>query len=105
MQCEECGFVSLVDKARGAHLKRVHCAFVVCDVCDKVRVFLCLLCIPLVNIHSEWDGQFIYVQGFLVIVNNDNVRLEVGDAQVGSEPERVTERAKGRQIEPDSEPV
>ena len=83
VQCEECGFVSLVDEACGAHLKRVHCAAIVCDVCDKVRVFLCFLCIPLVNVHSEWDSQFIYVQDFLVIVNDDNVRLEVGDAQVG----------------------
>ena len=36
VQCEECGFVSLVDEACGAHLKRVHCAFVACDVCGKV---------------------------------------------------------------------
>ena len=43
---------------------------------------MCLFCIPLVNVHSEWDGQFIDVQDFLVIVNDDNVRLEVGDAQV-----------------------
>ena len=36
VQCEGCGFVSLVDEACGAHLKRVHCAVVACDVCDKV---------------------------------------------------------------------
>ena len=41
---------------------------------------MCLFCIPLVNVHSEWDGQFIDVQDFLVIVNDDNVRLEVGDS-------------------------
>ena len=43
---------------------------------------MCLLCIPLVNVHSEWDGQFIDVQDFLVIVNDDDVWLEVDDAQV-----------------------
>ena len=36
VQCEECGFVSLVDEACGAHLKRVHCAVVACDVCNKM---------------------------------------------------------------------
>ena len=36
-------------------------------------------CIPLVNVHSHWEGQFIDVQDFLVIVKNDNVRFEVGD--------------------------
>ena len=45
-------------------------------------MFLCLFCIPLVNVHSLWDGQFIDVQDFLVIVNEDNVRIEVGDAQM-----------------------
>ena len=79
VQCEECWFVSLVDEACGAHLKWVHCAVVASDVCDKVWIFLCLLCIPLVNVHSHWEGQFIDVQDFLVIVKNDNVRFEVGD--------------------------
>ena len=36
VQCEECGFVSLIDEACGAHLKRVHCAVVACDVCDEM---------------------------------------------------------------------
>ena len=36
VQCEECGFVSLVDEACRAHLKRVHCAVVACDVCDEM---------------------------------------------------------------------
>ena len=31
-QCEECGFVSLIDEVCGAHLKRVHCAVEACDL-------------------------------------------------------------------------
>ena len=82
MQCEECGFVSLVDETCGAHLKRVHCAAKTCDICDEVRILLSLFNVSLINVHSQWYSQFINVKNFLLIVNDDNVWFEVGDAQL-----------------------
>ena len=83
MQCEKCGFVSLVDETRGAHLETVHSARVACYVCYERCILLGFFNIPLINVHCEWDGQFKDVQSFLFIIDDDNIWLEVGDAQVG----------------------
>ena len=38
---------------------------------------------PLINICSKGDCELKDIQNFLVVINDNNVRLEVGDAQIG----------------------
>ena len=44
---------------------------------------MCFLSISLVDICGQRNCQLVYVQNLLAIVNDDNVWLEVGDAEVG----------------------
>ena len=47
-----------------------------------MRIFLGLFSMPLINICSKGDCELKDIQNFLVVINDNNVRLEVGDAQV-----------------------
>ena len=76
------GPVPFVDVSRRAHFKTVHCAFVVCDICDKGCVFLRFLPVALVNVHRQRDGELKDVELFVCLIHNHNVRFEVCHAQV-----------------------
>ena len=43
VQCDQCGLVSFANKTSRAHLEAVHCAFVACDICEEMCVFLAFL--------------------------------------------------------------
>ena len=62
------GPVPFVDVSRRAHFKTVHCAFVVCDICDKGCVFLRFLPVALVNVHRQRDGELKDVELFVCLI-------------------------------------
>ena len=67
--------VSGIEKSLGGHLKTVHFATEMCDVCGEVSIFVAFLSVSSVNVPLSWACKFIKVYVFLVIVNDHNVRL------------------------------
>ena len=67
--------------ASAANFKSCHCCVDVCDVCGKVRILVCLVNVPLWNVHinvssNMWNLSQMVMSGLrLVTMTNDNVRL------------------------------
>ena len=58
------GPVPVVEVSCRAHFKTVHCALVVCDICEEGCVFLRFLPVPLVNVHCQRDSELKDVELF-----------------------------------------
>ena len=66
MQWGQCGFISLADETSWAHFEAVHSAFVACDICEEMCVFLAFLNVValyeidiIIKLHSV-----LYVEGY-----------------------------------------
>ena len=75
MKCVQCGMVSGIEKSLGGHLKAVHFATEMSDISGEVGIFVAFLSVANVNIPFSWACQFVQVDGFLVIIDDHNVRL------------------------------
>ena len=49
------------------------------DVCEHMCIFVCFVFVLFVNVCHEWAGKLEYVEFFVGLVQNCDVRLEVGD--------------------------
>ena len=67
------GLVPVVYVACRAHFKTIHCACIVCDVCEEWSVFVRFLIVALINVHGQGDGEFKDVELLFRLVHNHNV--------------------------------
>ena len=49
------------------------------DVCEHMCIFVCFVFVLFVNVCHEWAGKLEDVEFFVGLVQNCDVRLEVGD--------------------------
>ena len=61
------GPVPVVDVSCRAHFKAVHCALVVCDICEEGCVFWSSLPAALINVHCQRDCELKDVKLFVCL--------------------------------------
>ena len=76
------GLVPVVYVACRAHFKTIHCACIVCDVCEEWSVFVRFLIVALINVHGQGDGEFKDVELLFRLVHNHNVWFKIRDAEI-----------------------
>ena len=75
VKCVQCGMISGWKESFCRHLKTIHFATKMCDVIGEVSIFVAFFEVPCINIPLSWAGEFTKVDGFLVVVNDYNIRL------------------------------
>ena len=82
-KCGQCDEVSWCKETLGGHFKAIHFALEVCDIWNKVDIFVWFLSVPVFNILLSWARELKQVDGFCLVVHNHNV---VPQSSGGIEP-------------------